>query len=150
MMAVDHTLREAALGDRCRWYTQDTITLGWEDRVQAHGKRRSDGGVEFALALPRGSVLRGGDCLVLDEARLIVTVVERAESVFVIEPRSAVDWARYAYQIGNRHQPLMITDASIVCPDVPGMEQLLHQQHIPYTRSMRAFTPVTAAVGHQH
>ena len=131
-------------------YAGDSITLGWEERVQGHGRRQSDGGVEFALALPRGSVLRAGDCFVLDEARTVVTVVERPEPVFVIEPRSAQEWALYAYHIGNRHQPVMITNHALVCPDVPGVEQLLHQQHIPHGRQMLPFTPATAAAGHSH
>jgi urease accessory protein UreE len=56
----------------------------------------------------------------------------------------------YAYHIGNRHQPLMVTEAGLVCPDVPGVEQLLHQQHIPFTRAMLPFTPAAAVQGHQH
>ena len=150
MIVVDRTVRESELPDVSRAYARDTMTLGWEERVQAHGRRRSDGGVEFALDLPRGSVLRAGDCLVLDEARTVVTVVERPEPVFVIEPPSAQEWALYAYHIGNRHQPMMITTRALVCPDVPGVEQLLHQQHIPHSRAMLPFTPATAAAGHQH
>jgi urease accessory protein len=133
-----------------RDYQRDTLTLGWEDRLQAHGRRRSDGGTELALSLPRGSVLRAGDCLVIDERRLVIVVVERPEPVFVISPRSGPEWALYAYQIGNRHQPVMITARSIVCPDVPGVEQLLHQQRIPYTRALLPFTPATAVAGHHH
>src|SRR5438045_3831396 len=101
MILVDKVFREPDLSDVCRTYARETITLGWEARVQAHGRRHSDGGIEFGLALPRGSVLRAGDCFVIDEARAIVIVVERAEPVFVIEPRSASEWALYAYHIGN-------------------------------------------------
>ena len=150
MVVVDKTIRESELPDAARGYGRETITLGWEERVQAHGRRQSDEGVEFGLALPRGSVLRAGDCFVLDAARMVVTVVERPEPVFVIEPRSAQEWALYAYHIGNRHQPVMITASALVCPDVPGVAQLLHQQHIPHSRAMLPFTPATAAAGHQH
>ena len=73
-------------------------------------------------SLPRGTVLRAGDCFVLDDERRVVMVVERPEAVFVIEPRSAPEWALFAYHIGNRHQPLMITDQALVCPDVPGVD----------------------------
>lgn len=150
MFVADQLYRDESLPDRSRAYSRDTVTLGWEDRMQAHGRRQSDGGLEFAVALPRGNVVRAGDCFVLDEARAIVTVVERREPIFVIEPRSASEWALYAYQIGNRHQPLMIAGACMVCPDVPGMEQLLHQHHIPFTRAMQPFTPVSGSGGHHH
>lgn len=151
MVIVERTYHEADLPESAGAHARDTITLGWEDRVQAHGRRRSDAGVEFGLSLPRGTVLRAGDCFVLDSDRRIVEVVERPEPVFVIEPRSAPEWALYAYHIGNRHQPVMITDRTIVCPDVPGVEQLLQQLHIPFARATFPFTPATAAAaGHHH
>jgi len=131
-------------------FARDTITLGWEERTRVHGRRVSDGGVEFATSLPRGTVLREGDAFVLDEERVVVTVRERAEPVFVIEPRSAHEWALFAYHIGNRHQPVMITDRALVCPDVPGVEQLLRQHRMPYVRAIAPFTPVAATAAHQH
>ena len=102
------------------------------------------------MSLPRGTTLRSGDCLVLSLARLVITVVEKPEPVFVIEPRTPEEWALFAYHIGNRHQPLMMTSRGIVCPKVAGIEQLLEQQRIPYTRATMPFTPVTTASGHQH
>src|SRR5713101_4180959 len=134
MVVIERLYREPEVPDKARGYKQDTVTLGWEDRTHVHGRRRTDGGVDFGTALPRGTVLRAGDCLVLDEAQLVIVVVERPESVFVIEPRSAPEWALFAYHIGNRHQPVMITERSLVCPDVPGVEQLLQQHDMPYVR----------------
>ena len=89
MLVVERMYRESDLPDSARHFARDTITLGWEDRTHVHGRRRTDGGVEFGTALPRGTVLHAGDCLVLDEARLVVSIVERPEPVFVVEPRSA-------------------------------------------------------------
>src|SRR4030095_3417966 len=117
-----------------------TVTLGWEERTRAHALRTTDAGVEFGTSLPRGTVLRDGDPLVLaGESRVVVGVAERRERFFLVEPRSASEWALFAYHIGNRHQPLMITDEALVCPDAPGVEQVLQQHHMPYTRATRAF-----------
>jgi urease accessory protein len=149
MIIVEHIVREADLPTACRDFDRDTITLGWEDRARVHGRRRSDGGAEFATALPRGTVLRAGDCFVLDHPRLVVVVVERPEAVFVIAPGSAPEWALFAYHIGNRHQPVMVTDRGLVCPDAPGVELLLQQHRMPYTRATLPFTPAAAAA-HQH
>jgi len=146
MTLVEHVHR----GEPPAAFSRDAITLGWEERTRVHGRRTSDGGVEFATSLPRGTVLRDGDCFVLDAERLVVTVRERAEAVFVVEPRSAREWALFAYHIGNRHQPVMITDRALVCPDVPGVEPLLQQHHMPYTRSTAPFTPVAATAAHRH
>jgi len=146
MTLVEHVHR----ADPPAGFRHDAITLGWEERMRVHGRRVSDGGVEFATSLPRGTVLRDGDCFVLDSERVIVTVRERAEPVFVIEPRSANEWALFAYHIGNRHQPVMVTDRALVCPDVPGVEQLLQQHHMPYARANAPFTPVAATAAHHH
>ncbi|OLD18310.1 MAG: hypothetical protein AUJ01_07675 [Acidobacteria bacterium 13_1_40CM_3_65_5] len=130
MVVVERVYRESELPDACRLYARDTVTLGWEDRTHVH--------------------VRAGDCFVIDDARVIATVVERPEPVFLVEPRSAPEWALFAYHIGNRHQPMMITDRALVCPDVPGVEQLLQQHRMPYTRSMQPFTPAATIAAHHH
>jgi len=147
---IEQTYPEDALTRTTRGYALDTITLGWEDRLRGRGRHRSDRGIVFGLSLPRGTMLRGGDSLVLHEAKTVVIVVERPEPVFLIEPRTPQEWGLFGYHIGNRHLPLMITQSGIVCPDVAGVEPLLHQQRIPYTRTTLPFTPATAVAGHQH
>jgi len=141
---VETTCRENALPAPARAYARDTITMAWEERLKTRGRRRSDGGVEFGTSFPRGTVLRGGDRLVVEPARVTIEVVERVEAAFVIEPRTASEWGLFAYHIGNGHQPLMITERALVCPDVPGVEMLLQYHRIPYTRAETAFTPTTA------
>src|SRR5437762_13171724 len=148
MTIVERVYRESNLPGVPRSFGRDTLTLGWEDRTHAHGRRVTDGGVEFGASLPRGTVLGAGDRLVLEAERLVVTVVERPEPVFVIESRSMTESALYAYHIGNRHHPLMVADGSLICPDAPGVEQLLQQHRIPYARAIRPFTPVATTAGH--
>jgi urease accessory protein len=150
LIAIEQVLREDMLPPTARGYARDTMTLGWEDRLHVHGRRRSDGGVAFALSLPRGTILHGGDCLVVDEAKTVVVVIERPEPVFLIEPHTPQEWGLFAYHIGNRHQPLMITKTGIVCPDVAGVEQLLEQHRIPFARTRLAFTPATSVASHDH
>ena len=142
--------RAEALPGAARAYAADTITLGWEERLRARARRRSDGGVEFATAVARGTVLRAGDCFVLDPVSTVVTVVERPEAVFVIEPRTPSEWALFAYHIGNCHQPLMVTDEAIVCADLPGMREALEYHRIPFTRRTQPFTPVVDVAAHTH
>ena len=150
MTIVECVFKDGELPASSRGFVRDTVTLGWEDRTHGHGRRRTDGGVEFGTSLPRGTILRAGDHFVLEAERLIVAVVERPEAVFVIEPRSAPEWGLFAYHIGNRHQPLMVTDGSLVCPDLPGVEQLLQQHRMPYVRATLPFTPAATVAAHQH
>jgi len=150
MTLVDQVCAESDLPPRARSYARDTVTLGWEQRTSVHGRRCTDGGVEFGTSLPRGTVLRAGGCFVLDTEHLVVSIVERPEPVFVIEPQSSREWGLFAYHIGNRHQPVMIAQGSLVCPDLPGVEQLLQQHRMPYTRATLPFTPVATVAGHHH
>ena len=152
---VREIYRAADLSQSAASYPRDVVTLGWEERLKARSRRRSDGGLEFATALPRGTVLRDGDCLILEELRTVIEVRERAEPVFVVDPKTQKDWARFAYAIGNSHQPLALTEASIVCPDIPGMEQVLEYHGIPFRRGLMPFTPLGLGTdpyspGHQH
>jgi hypothetical protein len=41
----------------------------------------------------------------------------------------------------------MITDRALVRPDVPGVEPLLQQHRMPYTRATLPFTPAAAVAG---
>jgi urease accessory protein len=147
---ADRIYLQSELPQSCAEYSRDTLTLGWEERLRAHGRRRSDRGVEFGTSLPRGAILRAGHCVLLDPLRLVVDIVERPEAVFVIEPQTSSDWGLFAYHIGNGHQPLMITERTLVCPDVPCVESLLQHYQIPYTRAHVAFTPVSAVPLHHH
>jgi urease accessory protein UreE len=145
-----HACQESALPAPARLYERDTITLGWEERLRARARRVSDGGIEFGIALPKGSVLADGDCLVLDSLKRVIVVVEREEPVLVVEPQNGAEWGLFAYYIGNSHQPVMITDRAIVCPDLPGMEQILGQHRIAFARARRRFTPVGVSIDHRH
>lgn len=150
MTIVDRVYAAADLPPSASAFARDTVTLGWQDRTHVHGRRRTDAGVEFGTSLPRGTVLREGDRFVLEAERLVVGVAERAEAVFVIAPSNPREWALFAYHIGNRHQPVMVTDDGLVCPDVAGIEQLLQQHHMPYARATRPFTPAATLAGHSH
>jgi urease accessory protein UreE len=130
--------------------TRDTVTLGWEERLRARARRRSDLGFEFATALPRGTILHEDDCFVYAEPRIIVRVVELEEPMLVVRPKDHREWGVFAYHIGNSHQPVMITDDAIICPDALGMDQLMKYHAIPFARERRRFTPLGQLSDHQH
>jgi urease accessory protein len=150
-MPIARTIyRTESLPGAAREYAADTVTLGWEERLRARGRRMSDSGVMFGTALARGTVLRGGDCFVLDPIATVVTVVELPEAVFVVVPRTPSEWALFAYHIGNCHQPLMVTDEAIICADLPGMKEALDYHRIPFTSRVQPFTPIVDIGAHTH
>ena len=147
---VRQVYREESLPDEAQGFARDTIVLGWEDRLRCRAHRTSENGVVFATALPRGNVLRGGDCFVVPEESAVVTVVEWQEPVLVIEPRDSQEWSAFAYAIGNGHLPLMITGQALICPDELGVRQVLDYNGIPFRLANQAFTPVAVGVDHRH
>jgi urease accessory protein UreE len=140
--------RLEAVPRRAQAYPLVGVTLGWDERLKARGRRRTDEGLEFATTLGRGTVLRAGDCFVLDAPEVVIRVIEKEESVFVITPATPREFALFAYLIGNSHQPVMLTATEIVCVDVPGMEQVLDYHGIVFVRARRAFTPVGQSLDH--
>jgi urease accessory protein UreE len=148
MTIVEQTVRDDALGAEHADYRRVTITMPLEDRQKTHGRRRSDDGVEFAVSLEPGSTLEEGDCMVLDEDRIVVVVREAAEAVYVVRPQSDQEWAYFAYEIGNRHQKLMLTARELVCLQDPAVRSLFEQLHVEFTEDSRPFTPATVASGH--
>ena len=149
-LLIEHVVPAASAAAVDPSYRRDTMSLTWDDRAKSHGRRRSDGGLEFAISLPTGTVLREGDSFVLDAVRTIVRVREAPEPVFVIEPRTPQQWAAYAYQIGNRHQSVMIGESELICLQNPAVRSLFDQLHMPYSSDTRPFTAALANVGHSH
>ena len=61
---------------RAGGYRRDTITLGWEERLKARGRRRADGGFEFGTTLAARHDPARRRLFVLDEAAIVVVVAE--------------------------------------------------------------------------
>ena len=144
------TVRLESLPEAVARFKHDTVTLGWEERLRVRARRVSDGGFEFATALPRGTVVCHGDCFVFTAERTVVKVVELDEAMLVVRPASQYEWGLFAYHIGNSHQPMMIEGDAMICPDALGMDEILRYHAIPFVREHRRFTPVGQLSDHQH
>ncbi len=131
-------------------FRRDTITLTWEERRQGHGRRRSDGGIDFAISFPSGStVLKEGDCFILPDEKVVVAIRESPEPVYVIHPETPQEWAYYAYHVGNRHQAVMIGETELIFLQNPAVKSLLDQLHVAYEPAIRPFTAALSTV-HAH
>jgi urease accessory protein len=85
------------------------LTLDYEQRQRCRQRVRLDDGRIVFLRLPRGTVLRDGDCLRSDKGR-VVRVSAAPESVSAVAIDDPARLARAAYHLGNRHEPLQIGD----------------------------------------
>jgi urease accessory protein UreE len=95
-------------------------------------------------------VLKAGDFLVLEAERVIVTVREALEPVYVISPATPQEWAYFAYQIGNRHQSVMIGETELIFQQTAAVRSLLDQLRVQYKSDTRPFTAALAHIGHSH
>jgi len=150
MTIVEKVRPLSALGSEYSDYKRERITLTWDERREGHGRRSSDSGVEFAISLPAATILKTGDCFILDRERMIVVVEEAVQPVYVIRPKTPQEWAYYAYQVGNRHQSVMIGESELICLQNPAVRSLLDQLHVHYSIDARPFTAALANIGHSH
>jgi urease accessory protein len=150
MTVVEKTIKAADVGFQYPNYSGDTLTLTWEERRQGHGRRTSDNGLEFAISLPGGTILKADDCMILEPERTIVRINEAPEPVYVVRPKTPQDWAYYAYHVGNRHQEVMIGDTELIFLQNPAVRSLLEQLHAHFGTDKRPFNAALVNVGHFH
>jgi urease accessory protein len=148
MTVVEQIVSSSDIGPQYGSYRCDTLTLKWEDRRRGHGKRRSDSGLDFAISLPVGTILKEGDCLILDPEQTIIRILEAPEQVYVVRPTKPQEWAYYAYHVGNRHQHVMIGDGELIFLQNPAVRSLLEQLRVQFETGERPFTAALANVGH--
>ncbi|HEY2384919.1 MAG TPA: hypothetical protein VGK48_27405 [Terriglobia bacterium] len=150
MTIVEKITRAPDIGSAYDGYLKDTLTLTWQDRRQGHGRRKSDSGLEFAISLPNGTVLKAGDCMILEPERTVVRVKEASEPVYIMRPKTPQDWAYFAYHVGNRHQEVMIGENELIFLQTAAVRSLLEQLHAHFESGQRPFTAALANVGHVH
>ena len=86
----------------------ERLVLPFDQRQKSRLRVRLDSGIEAALMLERGTILRGGDRLLSGDGR-IVLVVAADEPVLQVTASNPAQLMRAAYHLGNRHVPLQIS-----------------------------------------
>ena len=135
MLRATAVIRRADLGQRI---TIDSITLDREARWRRRIAMSSDRGHAFLLDLAEATYLAHGDALEMSDGSL-VKVQAAPEELMEIHAQGAVELARIAWHIGNRHTPAEITDHAIyIKPDhvlaemVSGLGAHVHPVRRPF------------------
>ncbi len=100
MLVVQQKIAAAARHDAL-------LVLPFELRQKSRLRTTVVGGEEIGLFLPRGTVLRDGDCLQSDDGR-VVRVAAAEEHLLEVRCADADALARAAYHLGNRHTPVQV------------------------------------------
>lgn len=131
------------------------LSLPYELREKSRLRTILSTGEEAALFLERGTPLRGGDCLIGDDGR-IVRIAAAPEPVLEVECHNAEEFARCAYHLGNRHTPVQIIGRKedghyalrIRADHV--LADMLAGLGAHSADAMAPFEPETGAYGHSH
>lgn len=86
---------------------QVSLTLPYELRQKTRLRATLDDGREAALILPRGQVLRHGECLRAEDGT-VIAVQAATETVSTASTSDPLLLARVCYHLGNRHVALQI------------------------------------------
>lgn len=93
----------------------DEVELSWFDMQKPNLTAVSSKGVNF-IVKAKFTHLHENDILV-DEYGYSIKVSRSEDEIFVLEFNDALSFAKIAYEIGNRHQPIMIEEFKIMVLD---------------------------------
>lgn len=133
------------------------IELDWDVRQKSRFDATASDGQHIGVFLPRGSVVRGGDVLVLESGAL-VRVVAAPQPVLRITTCShhghhhdaasaAFDLMRAAYHLGNRHVPIELKPDHLKIEPDHVLADLLRAMHLEVDEVHEAFEPEAGAYG---
>ena len=134
-----------------------TVELDWDVRQKSRFDATDSQGRHLGVFLPRGTLVRGGDVLVVEDGSL-VRVVAAPEPVLVVrhcaEHGTPFDLLRAAYHLGNRHVTLELQPDHLKLAPDHVLAEMLNQQHLIVTEDRLPFEPeggaYQSAGGHGH
>ena len=133
-----------------------TVELDWDVRQKSRFDALDSAGRTLGVFLPRGTVVRGGDVLVVDDGSL-VRVVAAPQAVLKIthcvNHGTPYDLIRAAYHLGNRHVPIELKPDHLKIEPDHVLAEMLRAMHLIVHAVDEAFEPENGAYasgGHAH
>lgn len=123
------------------------LPLTYEFRQKARFRTRIPGGEDVSWFLQHdGRPLRGGDCLLAEDGR-VVRIVAAPEAVLHVTATSTLDLTRAAYHLGNRHVSLQVGDGWLRLLDDYVLADMLAQLGVQVDKRDIPFEPESGAYG---
>jgi urease accessory protein len=133
-----------------------TVALDWDVRQKSRFDATDSTGRVIGVFLPRGTLVRGGDVLVLEDGSL-VRVQAAPQDVLRItacaQHGSPFDLTRAAYHLGNRHVPIELQPDHLKIEPDHVLADMLRAMHMTVVAVQEAFEPEGGAYssqGHTH
>lgn len=126
------------------------VALDWDVRQKSRFDATDSQGRALGVFLPRGTVVRGGDVLLVEDGSL-VRVLAAPQPVLVVracaEHGSPFDLLRAAYHLGNRHVALELKPDHLKLEPDHVLADMLRGQHLIVAEASEAFEPEGGAYG---
>ncbi|WP_419769373.1 MAG: urease accessory protein UreE [Candidatus Marinarcus sp.] len=103
----------------------DEVELSWFDMQKPNLTAVSKAGVNFVIKA-KFTHLHENDILVCED-NYAIKVSRCADEIFVLEFSDALTFAKTAYEIGNRHQPVMLEEFKIIILDDISLSDIIKE-----------------------
>jgi len=127
-----------------------TVELDWDVRQKSRFDATDSTGRALGVFLPRGTVVRGGDVLVVEDGSL-VRVIAAPQAVLRITPctqhGTPFDLTRAAYHLGNRHVPIELQPDHLKIEPDHVLADMLRAMHLIVVQVEEGFEPEGGAYG---
>jgi urease accessory protein len=121
-----------------------TVELDWDVRQKSRFDATDSTGRAIGVFLPRGTLVRGGDVLVLEDGSLVCVQAAPQEVLRITacaEHGSAFDLTRAAYHLGNRHVPIELQPDHLKIEPDHVLAEMLRAMHMTVVTVHEAFEP---------
>lgn len=150
MLTVDKILPRGAGLARTLVARAAHVALNWDVRQKSRFDAVDSLGRRIGVFLPRGTVVRGGDLLVVEDGTL-VRVDAAPQPVALVRavpgPSASFDLMRAAYHLGNRHVPLELQPDHLKFEPDHVLAQMLTLMGLVVTEANLPFEPEGGAYG---
>lgn len=119
----------------------DEVELSWFDMQKPNLTAVSSNGVNFIVKV-KFTHLHENDVLLCEDGHTIK--VKRSEdNIYILEFTDALNFAKVAYEVGNRHQPIMLDNMKITVLDDISLSDIIEatykNDYIKITKSTGYF-----------
>lgn len=127
----------------------DYIELPFDLRQKSRLRVTTQSGIDAALFLDRGIILRGGDLLKSDGG-LVIQIIAAQEPVYDVVASTPKALMCAAYHLGNRHVPLQVGEHWLRLEQDYVLKEMLLGLGMSVTEKLAPFEPEAGAYGGGH
>jgi urease accessory protein len=129
--------------------TTDTAHLTFDERSKSRLLLRLDSGVQAALVVERGRLLRGGDRVRTQDGRE-VEIIAAEESLLEVSSDDPAAIVRAAFHLGNRHVAVQVMANRLRFLNDRILEEMVKGLGLEVRPVRAPFEPEGGAYGHHH